>query len=326
MNLKSILLCGAAALTLASCSQGSDGRQLGEIKNANAGDSLLYYFGQRQAADYWRAAERDTTFLSEQARRDYMRGIQAGMNAVRSGDDAYNQGVFQGIQMAMNIFQFDEDYNMQLNPKVLVESMQAGLQSDSAVNVEEAQKEFYAIMGRLNQEREEYNRKQAASNLETAQKKLKMQKISNDLYGEVVSKGDTVRLKEGDKLKVSITATDEQGQELALPLPTEVTVGDRYMGPVFSEAYRSMTNGETKRFATTGYALFSGRSERMGVEPDAVIILTIKANLDTPSAAADKTDKEAKAAADKKETEGAPRMKAVPAADAPVKAPTRLRR
>ncbi len=284
MKLKSILLCGVAALTLASCSQSEEGSRISGLKNANAGDSLLYYFGQRQASDYWKASERDTTFATEQARRDYMRGVQAGMNAVRSGDDAYNQGVFQGIQMAMNIFEFEKEYKMQLNPKVLVESMQEGLQSDSAVNVADAQKEFYAIMGRLNEQREENNRKEAAKNLEQAEKKLNMKKISDDLYGETVTKGDTVKIKDGDKIKVSMTATDMQGQELAIPFPTEITVGDRFMGPVLTDAYTSMTNGETKKFITTGYALFSGRSARMGVEPDAVVILTVKANLDTPGA------------------------------------------
>ena len=64
----------------------------------------------------------------------------------------------------------------------------------------------------------------------------------------------------------------------------------------------------------------------MGVEPDAVIILTIKANLDTPSAQAADTDKDVKAAADKKEAEGAPRMKAIPAPGSAVKMPIRDRR
>lgn len=293
MKLKSILLCGAAALALASCS-GNGGEKKADLQNASAADSLLYYFGQRQAADYWRVAESDTLYLSEDARRDYVRGMQAGMSAIRQGDDAYNQGLYQGMQMALNIAEFEKEYNLKLNPKVLIESIKEGLANDSAVDAATAQKEFYAIMGELNRQREENNRQEAAKNLAEAQKKLNMQKITDDLYGSVVSKGDTVKLKDGDKIKVDIKATDEGGKELAIPFPPEITIGDRFMGPVMTIAYETMTNGETKKFATTGYALFQGRSSRMGIEPDAVILLTVHAILDNGSAKAPEVKGDAK--------------------------------
>ena len=111
MNIKalSIVLVGGA-LALSSCSGGGSSTA-DNLKDAAPGDSLLYYFGQIQAAEYWRQAESDTTLRDEKSREDFMRGVKAGMDAVRS-EDAYNQGVYLGVQMAMQIKESEEAYGI----------------------------------------------------------------------------------------------------------------------------------------------------------------------------------------------------------------------
>ncbi len=85
----------AAGLMLASCQGGasSDGQaSSGDLKNATPADSLIYYFGQMRGAEYRRQAERDTTLADAQAKKAYLQGVQAGMNAVKSADEAYDNG------------------------------------------------------------------------------------------------------------------------------------------------------------------------------------------------------------------------------------------
>ena len=124
MKIKSYLSIAGAALMLAACQGASEkgGKSLADIPNATAADSLIYYFGQMRGAEYQREAERDTTLDTDQAKKAYVQGVQAGLNAAKANDEAYNRGLFLGMQMAMNMQQFKDEYDVQLNKKVFVES------------------------------------------------------------------------------------------------------------------------------------------------------------------------------------------------------------
>ena len=153
MNIKalSIVLVGGA-LALSSCSGGGSSTA-DNLKDAAPGDSLLYYFGQIQAAEYWRQAESDTTLRDEKSREDFMRGVKAGMDAVRS-EDAYNQGVYLGVQMAMQIKESEEAYGIKCNKGVLLDAIKGGLANDSAVNIGEANMAFRGIIDNLEARKE----------------------------------------------------------------------------------------------------------------------------------------------------------------------------
>lgn len=310
MNTKKILMGGFAALLMGSmltACGGSDGSNAASsLNDATEADSVLYYLGQVSAAEYWRAAERDTTLATSGARQAYLRGLRAGMNAVKGDDEHYNQGFERGIQMAMNMIEFEKTYNVKANAKIFAESLAAGLTNDSAVSPE-AQGQFYQVLGRLNAKKEAADREKAAENLRNYVKKVAMQQISPDLFGRVVEKGDTARLKKGDKVYMHIVARNIAGEELDVPFPSETEVGGRYSNALCGRAMETMSSGETKEFATTALALFGGRAERLGLTPDEVVILNIKASLQPMQGEG------AKAAAPQG---GGQQMKAIPAENA----------
>ena len=82
MKFKSFLCMAAAGLMLASCRNNS-ATGAGSASEAAKADSLMYYFGQFRGIEYKRTAETDTTLSSEDARHEYLRGVQAGLNAVK---------------------------------------------------------------------------------------------------------------------------------------------------------------------------------------------------------------------------------------------------
>lgn len=280
MKLKSILASAAVVLLLApSCSDGNGKSDKDNaLKNASTADSLMYYFGQMRAGEFWRIAQSDTTFKTEKARADYLAGVKAGLTAVRDNDDVYNQGVFTGMQLAMNLQNFDKTYHQKLNPAKLIEGLQSGLASDTAVNELEAQTRFQGIMARMNEEKEKADRVAAVQALATAAKKAGLSKISDDLYGKVETEGSGENFKDGQTVSVELTLTKEDEKDLGLNLPNEIRVGDiSYLPKIFTEALTQMKPGETEKFMTTANALFGVNASQMNMNPDDVMILTIKA-------------------------------------------------
>lgn len=76
---------------LASC--GPDkGRDISEFRNASTGDSLMYYYTQMRAYEYWREADSDTSMRNPEQRRRFLDGLKAGMDAIKksSNDANYN--------------------------------------------------------------------------------------------------------------------------------------------------------------------------------------------------------------------------------------------
>ena len=74
----------------------------------------------------------------------------------------------------------------------------------------------------------------------------------------MVEKGDTAKLKKGDKVYMHIVARNVAGEELDVPFPSETEVGGRYSNALCGRAMETMSSGETKEFATTALALFGG--------------------------------------------------------------------
>ena len=74
MKLRNILgACAALSILLSSCggNNNSDSiRHLGDYKETTAADSLIYYFGQLRAVDYWQYAQQDTILKTQQSRED----------------------------------------------------------------------------------------------------------------------------------------------------------------------------------------------------------------------------------------------------------------
>ncbi len=284
MKIKSIITMAAAGLMLASCQGGasSDGQaSSGDLKNATPADSLIYYFGQMRGAEYRRQAERDTTLADAQAKKAYLQGVQAGMNAVKSADEAYNQGLFLGMQMAMNIQQFKDDYGVDLNKRIFMTSLSEAVNADSIANPQDMQREFYKIIGKFNEEKEAREKAAAGESLSQEAKKLNLAKISDDVYGTVTVKTDSVALKEGDNVEMEYQITNAAGKEIEAPLPKKGKIGARNLVAPINDMLKTLKNGETGKFITSARALFGPRVSQLGLEPSEVVTVTLKASIIT---------------------------------------------
>ncbi len=268
----------ACGLAFAAC-QNPEAKPLSDVSDASKADSLIYYFAQMRGAEYDREAQRDTTLATPEAKKAYVMGVQAGLNATKDNNEAYNRGVFLGMQMAMNFQQFQKDYDIKLNKKVFLEGLAEALSSDSLANPSDMQREFYRLMGEFNSKKEERDNKAATENLSKAAANLKLKAIGENLYGEVTVKADGVQIKDGDEVDATITLAKADGKEIEAPLPTKVKVGSRNLPEPVSEALKSLKSGETGKFATSARTIFGQRSSQIGLEPADVVIMTIKATV-----------------------------------------------
>lgn len=282
MKIKSILATAAAGLLLASCQGGGaapDGKSLGDIKNASAADSLIYYFGQMRGAEYHRQAERDTTLADAASKKAFVQGVQAGMNAVKNQNEAYNQGLFLGMQMAMNIQQFKEDYGVDLNKRIFIESLSDAVNADSIADSQDTQREFYRIIGVFNDQKDEREKTAAAESLAKEAVNMKLPKISDDIYGQITSRTDSAALKPGDNVEMEITISKVDGSSLNAPLPTKGRIGARNIAAPINRMLEGMKSGESGRFITSARAMFGPRVSQLGLNGSDVVVVNLKASL-----------------------------------------------
>lgn len=277
MKIKNLFSAAALALLLASCNgAGSDNATPTSTTpdiSAKA-DSLVYCFGQMRGAEYIRETQRDTTLATDAAKQEYLRGVRAGLDAVKTGKEAYNKGLFQGIQMAMNINQFTEDYNVHLSDKVFMEGLSAAIKADTVIDAPAMQGTFYKLMNEFNKAKEERDKEAALSALKAAGEALKMKPLSDQLWGTLPS-SDAVKVKDGDRIKADIKITTLNGKDVNSPFPKELTVGQRLSNNPLSDAFKALGSGQTGTFITSAQALFGARAQQLGLKPADVLKLEV---------------------------------------------------
>lgn len=274
---------GVLAVTLgfAACGGPGNGKSLEEANPKTTADSLSYFYGQLYAANYWQQSKGDTTFLTESARAAYLKGLEKGIN-MSSDDEAYNEGLLVGLQLAMNCRSFNKQYDIEINKDLLVQSMAYGLRSDSTVDEASSNKALGEIMDRVEREKMQRDLKEVSAVIAPEAKKLGMKEVNDQLFSKVDKPG-TVTLKKGDLVDCSIVISVD-GNQMDLPMPSETTIGQDFnpTSPI-AQAISTMKGGETATFATSGLALFGPRSEQRGVKKDQMIKMVI--TLGVPKAA-----------------------------------------
>lgn len=279
MNIKSFLSTVALALIVASCSGGAstdnDGTTSAPVtENSPKADSLVYCFGQMRGAEYLREANRDSLLATDDAKQQYLRGVKAGLDAVKTGKEAYNKGVFQGVQMAMNIQQFEADYNIRLSDRKFLEGLSETIMSDSTLDASSLQSSFYKLMNEFNKDKEERDRAASQSALKAAGEALKMKPITDQLWGDVPAY-DSLKVKDGDRIKSEIKITTLNGKTVDAPFPKELTVGQRLSTSPLSDAFKTLSSGQTGTFITSAQALFGARCQQLGLKPADVLRLEV---------------------------------------------------
>lgn len=277
MKLKNLIFAGATSLLLFSACSNDNGdkiRTLADYDNVTTADSLLYYFGQLRAVDYWHYAYNDTTLKTRQSRDEYLKGLRAGLDAAQE-NDAYNQGLSVGVQLAMNMQEFSDEYGVKLNRQIVFNAIQDGLKNDSAVNGGEANQMFRRVLEELNIQKEKNDRENAIATLEEAAKAGKWQKIGESLYaGPVKVQGNGPAVKSGDFVGVNIEINNTDGKEIDRRNQDRAKVGQSFPGPV-TEALLTMKIGESRVFYTTGPAMFGRFIGRYNVKPTQLLTFTL---------------------------------------------------
>lgn len=283
MNIKSLFSTAAVALLLASCSgAGSEQSATATPEQSAKADSLVYCFGQMRGAEYIRETGRDSLLGTPTAKQEYLRGVKAGLDAVKVGKDAYNKGLFQGIQMAININQFNEDYDIRLSDKVFLEGLSSTINSDTIVEAAAVQASFYKLMNEFNKAKEERDKATATAALKGAGEAMKLQELSDKLWGTKPAAG-AATIKDGDKIKLDIVITTLNGKDINSTFPKELTVGQRLNNNPITEAVRNLTSGQSGTFLTSAQSLFGARAQQLGLKPADVLKLEITPTLQEAS-------------------------------------------
>lgn len=278
MKIKKILFATcAASLLLASCGgDNSDSHSISDYKGISAADSMLYYFGQLRAADYWQYAKTDSVMYTEESRDEYLKGLRAGLDATRD-NDAYNQGLYVGIQLAMNMKEFTEGYGEKFDRKILIDAISDGLRNDSAVDVSSANAEFRRILDTLNERKEVKDRKAAKSALSADAKTNGWKKIGDNLYAGKAEGGNGPLIKTGDCVDLHVSVGKLGGAVLDERDIPALTVGSNFAGPV-TDALLTMKLGEKKTFYTTALGFFGRAYERFNLKPEQILVLNVAAS------------------------------------------------
>ncbi|MDE7496497.1 MAG: hypothetical protein K2M67_06585 [Muribaculaceae bacterium] len=263
----------ALAAMMCSCGGTGVGKSLDEISDATSGDSLLYYYGQLHAVHFWDESASDSTLISEQGRESYLRGIEAGLKGI-GNDENYNAGLIAGLEIARNIQQFRQDYGVELNPEIIMESLRYSLNEDSIEDEEDISMHFYEILTRLSNQKDSSDRTASEQALAEAAKSQNMQKVHTLLYRKLESEGSGNILKEGDRVNVDLKVSCK-GHDIAVPIPKETKVGSPYTNALINEALLSMKEGETTLFITSAYSLFGRKCTQMHLIPSDIISIRI---------------------------------------------------
>ena len=298
MTFKSFLSIAAAGCLLAACHQASAPAEVAETPEEEAkADSLMVSFGQMRGVEYLNQAADDTTLTTKSAKEDYLHGVQAGMAVVKAGHDVYNRGVFLGLQMAMNMDQFEQDYGVKLPANSFIKGLREALDSDSIGDPSKIQGEFYQLMADFNASKEARDKAAATESLAAYAEQHKLAKITDYLYGNV-AKSDAEKIKEGDKVKIVSKITTADGKEIKAPMPQEMTVGQRMKDHPVNDALLALASGETGSFATSAHSLFGQRCSQLDLKPTDIVIMEMTptiVKIETPAPAPKKAVKKAPA-------------------------------
>lgn len=277
MKILRILPAVAIACLAVSCQNGT-GNGLSE--SASQTDSLMYYLGQMNAADYLREANRDTTMKEASEKQAYLNGVRAGLAAMKEGNEAYNKGIMLGMQMASQMISFSEQMDVKINKSSYINSLSSAIMADSMPNTSVAQSEFRKVMQNIENNKEEKDKAASRESLSKVAAAAGLPLINDDLYGKVTNTTDGAALADGDEVTAEIQLTKENGDKINLPLAPKGKIGNKRNYPeVISAAMLALKNGETGEFMTTAHALMGARARQLDLQPTDVVKMTVTPTL-----------------------------------------------
>lgn len=278
---KKFLIFILPALLFVGCKKSP--HSLADLKDGTPADSMMYYFGQMQADNYWQDAETDTTLRSEEARSEFIKGFRAALD-MESSDKAYNKGLELGLRLAIRLREFEHRYGVKFPESVLAASLENALKDDNREKVAVAQQGFYRLKDRFELKAAKKDVEGAKGKLATASQKQGFKMLSDTLFFKDVAPGEAgPKFKDGDRVAVEVTASKLNGEEIvARQFPDSITLGKEARVPgIVMMGIQTMTNGQTRSFMTTPRTLFGKRYAVYNLPADEPVIFTVKAGKNT---------------------------------------------
>lgn len=259
-----------------SCGEGTS--SLSDVKNPTKADSIAFYYARSKGFDYWNESNSDTLLRSEESRKEFLRGVEEGLSAVRD-NAAYNHGLMIGMGVGQDILDLKKEYpDIDIPHKLFLSSLKAALKNDSVVDGPQTKADLYKIMDDMARRKEKEDTKTAVDALKKAASEYGMTRINEYLYGKIVSNGDGPVLKDGDKIDVDITAAFTDGTPVGLQFPDEIIVGRNLSSPLISQALRTMKVGQTSQFIASPVQLTPRRYRAGEYKANQIIKFTIRVN------------------------------------------------
>lgn len=275
MHRKIFLMLSVALLFMTGCKNSP--KSISDLKDGTPADSMMYYFGQMQASNYFQDAETDTLLRTEEARQEFIDGFREAMK-MDHDNAAYNKGLELGLRLAVRLREFEQRYGVKFPENVLAASLENSLKNDSSFNIVDAQKGYYKIKDRFELTAAQKDVSDALENLSKGAKERNFTMLSDTLYAKDVTSGSGPNFKLGDRLAVEVTASTLEGQEIVTrQFPDSITLGEGRVPAVVRVAILSMKPGQTRQFMTTPRTLLGKRYAVYKLPPDKPVIFTVKA-------------------------------------------------
>lgn len=266
------------AIMAGACKNTRDPKSFDDMVNPSSADSMMYYFGEMNAASYWQDAETDTALRSEKAREDFVKGFKEAIYLAKD-NEAFNKGLQLGLRLAVRLNEFENRYGIDFPEDILVAALRNSLEADGRADVAKSQQGYYNIKDRL--EIEASKRELLGSKQQLAKKgrEYGYEMVSDTLYAmDVTPAGPGPRFKDGDRVAVYVTASTIDGKEIvARQFPDSITIGAGRVPRIVCLGIHTMTNGQTRKFMTTPRTLFGKRYATYHLPSDEPVIFTVKA-------------------------------------------------
>lgn len=285
MNLRHLTFIGLILTLFASCVP-ERGKTLSDFPDATTGDSLLYYYAQIRANEYWEKATNNPELKAPEERLNFIDGIRKGIEAMRIKDDneAYNMGVNMGVKIAERFIEFEHRYGVKFDDEILISSLIKGLEdSVDEVPMLEAQEQYYHLLRELKSKRRAELTPKVKQQLIELARDHHLSKIKNNLFYRIEKKGVGPYPASGDAIQISADYQLANGEVLGIPAEERLIMDSPGIPQVMDEAYSRLNKGSVGIFATSADALFGSRCRIMGVQPEDLVIVTITVNDIIPS-------------------------------------------
>ena len=279
MKIKSIAVIAlTTGVAFCSCSDGSKGKDISEMKGLSTSDSLSYYLGESLAGQYMQMSASDTV-KSVQAKRDFIKGFLKGMELMESDSEAYRNGLMVGFQSAAMSKTMKDRYGVSLNHAILETGYNFALRSDSTLNVSAAQSSINHIAQRLEAQVAAKENAEIGKALNEANKKMGgFTPIGEDVLFKSVKPGQGNIFKNGDNVNFSMSVKDMNGKNIPdlSNRGIDVVLGQSMPSDSFyAKAMYRMKPGETAELLIPAGAIFRGRAAQYGYKNSDILVMTL---------------------------------------------------